>query len=138
LGTSGTLAPAGGNLDLSFQSIFKTIEEQGQPFLKSTNTVESFYKKFYKEKKENIRILEAIAYASILVENRDKQNKLLKVLIVESEDNPDNISWITQIKEDAQFMLNHRTQVERERLLKLWANETIEYLKLPNIKPFTL
>lgn len=122
------------NLDDSFQSILQSILKDGEKYLNSIASVEDFYKKFNSEKKDNLRIYESVAYSTILFAEEDLQNKLLKGLIKETEN--ESIEWIRQIGEDATLLLNAETSSNRMEILKSWANETIAHLKLSQVKPF--
>lgn len=127
------------HLDESFQSILEVIKLKGEKKLEQIKTSEEFYNKFYGERKDNVRIYEAIAYSTILFGKEDVQDKAIKGLIdfcnkqIESES--DEIEM--QIKEDATLLLEAVTTINRLEVLKTWANETIGHLKLPHIKPFS-
>ncbi len=122
------------NLDDSFQSILQSILKDGEEYLRPIATAEYFYKKFNPEKKENLRIYEAVAYSTIVFAEEDLQNELLKGLIKETES--ESIEWVRQVGEDATLLLNAETTSNRMEILRSWANETIGHLKLPQIQPF--
>lgn len=120
----------------TFEKINIAIGEQGEPVLNKLNSAKELCKCLKKDMKDNIRIYEVVAYSSILFSNFTEQDKMLKGLIKEAENERD-VDWVHQIKAHAQVMLKKETQEERISLLKSWANETIEHLKLPHIKPLS-
>jgi hypothetical protein len=117
------------SLDKTFEMLLISIKEQGEPFLNSISSVSDFYKYYYLERKDDLRTLEAIAYSSIFVENKSKQDDLLKKLISESSN--DNTKWIKEINEDACLMLSLNNQEDRINLLNKYRDYTLEQLKLP-------
>lgn len=119
----------------TFEKINIAIREQGEPLLNKLNSAKDVCKCIKKDMKNNIRVYEVVVYSSILFANFTEQNKMLKGLIKEAENERD-IDWVHQIKADAQVMLNKDTLEGRISLLKSWANETIDHLKLPHIIPF--
>ena len=123
--------------DDTFRQISKTIQLQGERILNQFNICNDFYNLHKSGKKDSIRINEAITYSTILFASIDFQDKLLKNLIKDAENERD-IDWVHQIKKDAQFLLNTRSSLDRIAILKSWANETVAQLKLPKINPFIL
>ena len=124
--------------DKSFESILETISTKGEKKLGDVVNAESFFKKFYGVRKDNIRIYEAVAYSTVLFGNEDFQNITIKGLIdfcTSQIDSDDDIVEIL-IKEDATILLNGNTTEKRLEILKCWTNETIGHLKLPHINPF--
>lgn len=119
----------------TFRTLNLAIAEQGETVLSKINTAKDLCSLIKKDMKESIRIYEVVAYSSILFADKKEQDKLLKGLVKEAENERD-VDWVHQIKADAQLMLNKEMQEERISLLKTWANETIGHLKLPHIKPF--
>lgn len=120
----------------TFKKLNLAIVEQGEIFLSKINTAKDLCAVIKKNMKDNIRAYEVVAYSSILFADKKEQDKLLKGLVKEAENERD-VDWVHQIKADALLMLSKETQVERISLLKTWANETIGHLKLPHIKPFS-
>lgn len=121
----------------TFEKINKSISEQGEPILNSIINAKDLCKRLKKEMKDNIRVYEVVAYSSILFSNVKEQDKMLKGLIKEAENERD-VDWVHQIKKDAVLMLSLESIEERIKLLKSWANETIGHLKLPNLVPFEI
>jgi hypothetical protein len=119
----------------TFEKINNEINKQGEPILNAVNNANELCKRLKKDMKDNIRVYEVVAYSNILFANIEEQNKLLKGLITEAENERD-ADWVHQIKSDAEIILSTENHEGRINLLKSWANETIGYLKLPHIKPF--
>jgi hypothetical protein len=119
----------------TFEKINKSISEQGEPILNSIINAKELSKRLKKEMRDNIRVYEVVAYSSILFASVEEQDKMLKGLIKEAENERD-VYWVHQIKKDAVLMLSIESTEERIKLLKTWANETIGHLKLPHVKPF--
>jgi hypothetical protein len=115
------------NSDNSFQSIIKSIQSQGEPFLQKINTAKDFYKKYSSDKKDNIRIYEAVAYSSILFASDTKQNNLLNGLINYSKTkiNRDD-DCIDKVRDDATLLLKEKTTKNRQNVLKKWSLETLQ------------
>jgi len=121
-------------LDDSFQSILKSILNDGEKYLNLFKTPEDFYNKFKSDRKEDIRKYEAVTYTTILLNNEALQNKMLKGLIefsLKKINRDDEI--IDEIREDATLLLNADTKEKRLEILKNWANETLRHLKLPDM-----
>ena len=125
------------HLDESFQSILQSILSNGEKHLNSLKTPEDFYSKFKSTIKDNIRIYEGVAYTTILMNDKNLQDKMLQGLIdfSLSKINRDT-DWVDKIREDATILLNANTQEKRLDILKNWANETVNYLNLPQLKSF--
>lgn len=119
----------------TFERINIAIYKQGEPILNGLNSAKELCKRLKKDMKDNIRVYEVVAYSTILFASISEQNKILKGLINEAENERD-VDWVHQIKIDATLMLSLESQEERINLLKSWANETIGSLKLPHVKPF--
>jgi hypothetical protein len=128
------------NWDITFESISATIKEKGERQIGKEISPELFYKRFYPNKEENIRIYEALAYSVVLFGSMDLQNQIIKGLIdfCTSQIDCENDVVEMQIKKDAIFLLDAGTTEARVKILKSWANETIEHLKLPHIPLFGL
>ena len=123
-------------IEESFKQILSAIILDGEKYLNSINNVEGFYKKFNSEKKDSIRVFEAIAYSSIFFKDMSTQNDLLRRLIkLTSEEEDRHTEWIPQIAKDANLLLNIPSIPQRVEILKSWANETIKNLKLPELLP---
>lgn len=124
-------------LDESFQSILHSIKTTGEEYLNQFKTVQNFYSKFKNKARGDIRVYEAIAYSAILCEEQSVQDKMLRGLLKEAENERD-ADWVHQIKSDAALLLSTTNTEDRIKVLKQWANETIGQLKLSKLKPFTL
>jgi len=126
------------NWDVTFKSIFDTIQINGEKKIGKKLSAESFYKEFYKERKDNIRVFEAVAYSTVLFGNEDLQNKLIIDLInfCNSQIESKNDEVEIQIKNDATLLLEANSTERRMLILKNWANETIKNLKLLHLLPF--
>lgn len=125
------------NQPTTFQQINHMIDEQGEPVLKKFNSSKDFYELHKGERKDNIRIYEEVAYSAILFGEMPLQEKMLKGLIREAENERD-VDWVHQIKADAHLLLALKNVEERIIILKRWANETMSQLKLSKLIPFTL
>lgn len=127
------------NLDATFESILNIIKEVGEKKLAPIRTAEDFYKTYYGERRENIRVYESVAYSTVLFAPEKTQDEAIKGLIKFTESTMDdgNNDVEIQIKNDATMLLNAKTTAKRLEILKSWANETIGYLKVPEIKTFT-
>jgi len=119
----------------TFEKMNNAISEQGEPILNGIKNAKELSKRLKKDMKDNIRVYEVVAYSNILFASVEEQNKMLKGLIKEAENERD-VDWVHQIKKDAELMLSIESHNERIQLLKSWANETIGHLKLPHVKPF--
>ncbi len=119
----------------TFKKLNLAIAEQGEKILNKINTANDVCSHLKRDMKDNIRVYEVVTYSSILFADRKGQDKLLRGLIKEAENERD-VDWVHQINADAQLMLGKETQSERISLLKTWANETIGNLKLPHVKLF--
>lgn len=126
------------NLEKTFSLIAKSIISDGEKRLSEINSVEGLYKYFFNERKENIRIYEAVAYSTVLFGDESFQTKPLNDLVafcntqIETKDDIVEI----QIREDASNLLQANSKEKRLAILNTWANETIEHLKLPHLKSF--
>jgi len=120
----------------TFEQINKTIFEQGETFLSKINSSKDFFNLLRKDRKDNVRVWEDIAYASILFKNIRFQNKMLRGVIKEAKSDDRDLEWVEQIKTDAEQLLSCKTIEERKSILKSWANYTMSHLKLPHLKPF--
>lgn len=127
------------HLEESFLSISDSMLKNNEQQI-DTITPEFFYNKYKTEVKTNVRIYEAVAYTTVLMGDLELQNKLLEGLInyCNKEIKSENDTLEIQIKTDATLLLNTTTQKERLRILKTWSNETISYLKLPNVPMFEI
>ena len=124
------------HLDNSFQSINQSILHQGEPFMNSVNSAKQFYQRFAGNIKDNISYREGVAYSTIIFGSDKQQRDCLKNLIdfCDSQIATDEDEVEIKIRKDATVLLNAES-TERLKILKAWANETIECLKLPNIQP---
>jgi len=121
--------------DETFLKLKDEMHKQGEPTLAKINSSKDLCRKIEKSKKYNIRAFEVITYSSILYGSIKEQNKLLKGLIHEANNERD-LDWVHQIKAEAELMLSLNSQEERIALLKTWANHTITKLKLSGLKIF--
>lgn len=120
--------------DISFQSIFQVIVNQGERYLRSFKTAKDFVRIFKSDMKDNIRIREAVTYTNILIFSRSRQNRMLKRLIKHSLTRSHrDTDWVDRIREDATLLLNAQTQEQRMDILRNWADETKGHLKLPGL-----
>lgn len=119
----------------SFEHISKVMEKQGEPILQKFNTAKDYYDLHKGERKDNIRVYESVAYSTILMRDEDLQDKMLKGLIKEANNERD-VDWVHRLKAGAEQMLSIKNTEGRIKLLNSWANETIADLKLPHLKPF--
>lgn len=116
----------------TFKQILSMMLDFGEKYLSQFNTAEDFYKKFKSERKENIRVYEAVAYTTVLFADESLQDEMLKGLIESSlkKINRDT-DWIDQIREDATRLLNAATTEARLAILQEWRKETLENLGIP-------
>lgn len=119
----------------TFERVNVAIQSQGEPILNKITNAEEFYNYHKGERKNNIRVYEAIAYSTILFDDLTFQDKMLRGLIRETENERD-MDWVHNIKADAELLISQKSRDERIGTLRVWANETIGHLKLPHIKPF--
>jgi hypothetical protein len=122
----------------TFEQINKTIDMQGETFLNKINCSKDFFNLLKKDRKDNVRVWEDIAYASILFKNIRFQNRMLRGVIREAKDDDRDLEWVEQIKTDAEQLLRCKNIEERKSILKSWANYTMSHLKLPHLKPFAV
>lgn len=120
----------------TFEHISIAIQDQGEKILSEINSAKGFFYYSKAQRKDNIRIYEAAAYSTIFFGDMGLQDKMLRGLIKEAENERD-VDWVHQIKADAQLLLSTKDKKERIAILKQWANETISHLKLLHLKPFT-
>ncbi|MBO9633175.1 MAG: hypothetical protein J7578_08645 [Chitinophagaceae bacterium] len=120
------------NLDHSFQELAVAMQHTGEQFLDSIGDIRRFHEKFDKEKKDNLRVYEAVAFSSILVCNIQKQDRLLQGLIKETRDD-EGVEWIMAIRNHATQMLDLPEQHLRLALLKQWAVANASALGLPGV-----
>ncbi|HTK21644.1 MAG TPA: hypothetical protein VL442_19140 [Mucilaginibacter sp.] len=122
--------------DDAFKLINIIMGEQGEPVLAKFHTAKNVYNAMKKGRKDNIRVYEDCAYASVLFASRRKQDTMLRWLIREAEKET-QYDYIVAIRERTELLLSRSAQVERIGILKEFANKTISNLKFSHLMPFT-
>jgi hypothetical protein len=111
-----------------FADLNKKIKGEGISYLEETGKPEKFCAFFNKQKKNNIRIWEAIVYTKLYNE-LSKAEEETDMFIAELGKQNNTINWIRNIKFNLELLLS-KDLTGRKRLMKEWECETLRNLKL--------
>lgn len=108
--------------------ILDTIKFAEQSFLLSVGDKKLFYDHYKSETNQNVKILEAVCYASILLGKNESEDLLIK-LIKNIQSMNLNIPWIKKIF-DRVILLKENDSLKRKNILEGWKIKTINSLGL--------
>lgn len=121
----------------TMSEIHIAITKNGIPFLEKRNTLQGYIKNYKNFRpKENPHTIEEISYAYILVEEFGKAKKHLSSLVERLDDDTGyykNASWIIEMQERVNLMLNHLEYQNYQRAkdqLRQWRDFTLTSLGL--------